>query len=50
MAPEDKIKLFEPSAEFKAKAHVNNIETYKKMYERSINDPEGFWSEIVARR
>ena len=47
MAPEDKVKLFEPSAEFKAKAHINNIETYKKMYERSINDPEGFWSEIA---
>ena len=47
MAPEDKIKLFEPSAEFKAKAHINNVETYKKMYERSINDPEGFWSEIA---
>ena len=39
--------VFEPSPEFARKAHIKSFEQYKQMYERSINDPEGFWGEIA---
>jgi acetyl-CoA synthetase len=40
-------KLYQPNAEFKAKAHIKTMEQYKEMYDRSLNDPEGFWSDIA---
>jgi acetyl-CoA synthetase len=40
-------KLYEPSADFREKAHVKSMEQYKEMYDRSLNDPEGFWAEIA---
>ncbi|KAF2945083.1 hypothetical protein DAI22_02g191500 [Oryza sativa Japonica Group] len=39
--------LVYPSAEFSADALVPSPKKYQKMYERSINDPAGFWSEIA---
>ena len=38
-----------PDADFAAKAHVKSLEQYQEMYDRSINDPEGFWSEIAEQ-
>ncbi|XP_074598867.1 acetyl coenzyme A synthase [Brevipalpus obovatus] len=35
-----------PSDEFKENAHISTMDQYKKLYKRSIEDPEGFWSEI----
>ena len=40
--------VFYPSEEFKENAHINSMDKYKKMYKRSIEDPEGFWSEIAS--
>jgi acetyl-CoA synthetase len=34
--------------EFAAKARIN-AEQYKKMYEESIRDPDGFWGEVAER-
>jgi acetyl-CoA synthetase len=34
-----------PPASFSEKAYVKNEEEYKKIYEHSIKDPEGFWAE-----
>eukprot|EP00871_Galdieria_phlegrea_P003885 jgi/Galph1/4498/GphlegSOOS_G3179.1 len=31
------------------KHHVENASAYHKLYEQSVNDPEGFWSEIAKR-
>lgn len=31
------------------KAHINSLDQYKEIYDRSIQDPEAFWSEIAAR-
>ncbi|MDI6616688.1 MAG: acetyl-coenzyme A synthetase N-terminal domain-containing protein, partial [Syntrophaceae bacterium] len=31
----------------KEKAHIKGKEAYEKLYKRSIEDPEGFWSEIA---
>ena len=35
-------RVFPPSKEFSAKAHIKSLDEYKKLYERSINDPDGF--------
>jgi acetyl-CoA synthetase len=40
-------RIFPPPAEASAKAHINSLDEYRKMYHRSIEDPEGFWSEIA---
>ena len=42
-------EMFYPSPEFAARAHIKSLEQYKAMYKRSIEDPEGFWSEIAGK-
>jgi acetyl-CoA synthetase len=37
-------KVYEVPAEFAAQANITS-EQYKEMYQRSIDDPEGFWAE-----
>ena len=39
--------IFSPPADFAAKAHIGSMDQYRKMYQRSIEDPEGFWGEIA---
>ncbi len=44
-------RTFAPPAEFSESiggAYVGSIEEYRRLYDRSINDPEGFWAEIAA--
>ena len=38
-------RTFPPSKEFSSKAHIKSLEEYKKLYEKSIKDPDGFWGE-----
>jgi len=38
-------RTFPPPASVKANAYVKSEEQYKKMWEQSINDPDGFWLE-----
>ena len=38
-------RKFNPPGEFVKQAHIKSMDEYKKMYERSIKDPEGFWGE-----
>ena len=38
---------FQPPAEFTERAWVKSMEQYKEMYDRSLNDPEGFWAEYA---
>ncbi len=40
-------ELFYPSPEFSRNAHIKSFDQYKEMYKRSIEDPEGFWTEIA---
>jgi len=35
--------------EFSAKAHIKSFEEYKKLYDRSVSDPEGFWAESAEQ-
>ena len=37
--------VFEPSPEFVNSAHINSFETYKKIYQESIDDHENFWAK-----
>jgi len=38
-------RKFPPPQEFSAKAHIKSLEDYRKLYKRSIEEPEGFWNE-----
>ena len=41
------VRTFAPPSDFVRRAHISSIEQYKEMYKRSIEDPDGFWSEIA---
>ncbi len=38
-------QIFPPSAEFVAKARVKGMDGYHALYNRSIQDPDGFWAD-----
>ncbi len=40
-------RLFHPSREFQSRAYIASLEQYRQMYDRSIKDPDGFWSELA---
>ncbi len=39
--------IFKPSDDFVRRAHISSLEQYREMYDRSIEDPDGFWSEMA---
>ncbi len=41
-------RVFAPSKEFANAAHVKSVEEYEKLYQRSIDDPESWWSEEAS--
>ncbi|MBU1208913.1 MAG: AMP-binding protein [Proteobacteria bacterium] len=41
----EETRKFPPPKEFSVKAHIKSLEEYKKLYKRSIEDPENFWGE-----
>ncbi|MPZ24095.1 MAG: acetate--CoA ligase [Dehalococcoidia bacterium] len=41
-------RLFDPPAEFAAAAHISSLDEYRKLYDRSINDRDAFWSEVAS--
>jgi acetyl-CoA synthetase len=38
-------RLFPPSPDFAARAHIKNLNEYEKLWQRAKDDPEGFWGE-----
>ena len=42
-------RIFPPPKELSKKAHIKSIKEYQKIYKRSIDDPEGFWSEMAEK-
>ncbi len=38
-------RLFAPSKEFAAQAHIKSMAEYEKLWQRAKDDPEGFWGE-----
>ena len=39
--------VFEPSAEFAGRPHIGAMDTYREMYQRPIEDPDGCWVGIA---
>jgi acetyl-CoA synthetase len=39
-------RVFDPVKEFVEEARLKSMDEYKKMWERSLKDPEGFWGEM----
>jgi len=42
-------KLYPVPDHIRKRAHVKSLDDYKKMYQRSMDDPDGFWGEIAER-
>jgi acetyl-CoA synthetase len=42
-------RVFPPSAEFTASAHVQGMEGYEALYARSIADPQKFWAGVAEQ-
>jgi acetyl-CoA synthetase len=40
-------EIFAPPEKLSGKAWIQSMNQYREMYQRSIEDPEGFWSEIA---
>ncbi|XP_069128106.1 acetyl-coenzyme A synthetase, cytoplasmic-like [Argopecten irradians] len=43
------VQLFQPLDHLRRESHVQSFEQYLAMYKRSVEDPEGFWSEIAQQ-
>jgi acetyl-CoA synthetase len=43
----NKKEIFEPPESMRKVAHINSLEQYTGMYNRSIEDPDGFWAEMA---
>ena len=41
--------LYNPPTDFSEKAYVKSLDEYNQLYERSIKDPDGFWSEAAEQ-
>ncbi|MDX2033058.1 MAG: acetate--CoA ligase [Blastocatellia bacterium] len=41
-------RVFAPTEAFSAAAHITSREQYDRVYQRSVEDPEGFWAEIAS--
>ncbi len=41
-------RVFPPSKEFSSRANVSSFEMYEAMYQRSLDDPDAFWSETAS--
>ena len=42
-------KVFSPSPEWSANAHIQTMDQYQEIYDRSIQDRDAFWAEIAER-
>ena len=42
-------KVFHPSPEWSANAHIQTMDQYQNIYDRSIQDRDAFWAEIAER-
>ena len=42
-------KVFHPSPEWSANAHIQTMDQYQEIYDRSIQDRDTFWAEIAER-
>jgi acetyl-CoA synthetase len=43
----DEKRIFPSPKDFSKKAYIKSMDEYKKIYKRSVDDPEGFWAEMA---
>ena len=43
----DEQRKFPPPEDFREKAHIKSLEEYEKLYNESIEDPDGFWGRLA---
>ncbi len=41
-------RVFQPSRDFAGRARVGSLEAYEALYARSMDDPDGFWTEVAS--
>ena len=41
-------RSFEPTGEFRDRAKINDAGEYERLYRRSLEDPDTFWSEVAG--
>ncbi|CAG2110032.1 unnamed protein product [Medioppia subpectinata] len=44
--PEDSVYF--PDKEYSKTSHIGSLNEYRKLYQKSVEDPEGFWMEIAG--
>jgi acetyl-CoA synthetase len=42
-------KVIEVKPDFQARAYINSVDKYEEMYQRSLEDPDAFWTEVAQR-
>ena len=42
-------RVFKPTAEFSAQAHIQSLEAFDALSKRAAEDPEAYWSEIASQ-
>ena len=42
-------RVFNPPEEISKNAYIKSFDEYKKIYQRSIEDPDGFWGEMAEQ-
>ena len=47
LAMSEETRFYQPNADVAARAHIRSHEEYLEKYQRSIDDPDGFWSGIA---
>ena len=40
-------RRFPPPLQFQLRAHIKSLAEYEKLYNWSVDDPDGFWSKIA---
>jgi acetyl-CoA synthetase len=41
-------RIFPPPEDFSRKAYVKSLAEYEALYQRSVEDPEGFWGDVAG--
>ncbi|MEE8479095.1 MAG: AMP-binding protein, partial [Candidatus Neomarinimicrobiota bacterium] len=44
-----KVKAVKPSIDSSKNAWISDLDQYKKLYDKSVNNPEQFWTEVAKR-
>lgn len=42
-------RVFPPPEKFRKEAHIQNLDQYRAVYQKSMDDPEGFWGETAEQ-